>query len=61
MASQPQIILCTDDVVGSKARLRATGVPIPMSDPGTMPWDRDLLFQDSGGSSVSVIRPHASA
>ncbi|MGY2894300.1 VOC family protein [Deinococcus sp. UYEF24] len=61
MASQPQLILRTDDVFELQARLQAAGVPMPMGDPGDMPWGRDLLFQDPSGSSVYVIQPHPSA
>ena len=57
MASQPPLILRTDDILELQARLQAAGVPMPMGDPGNMLWGRDPPFQDPSGSSVYGIQP----
>ena len=56
---QPQIILSTDDLTNLHARLRAAGVPMPMGDPSTTPWGRDLLLEDPSGSKIYVLRAGA--
>lgn len=57
MATQPQIILSTDDIKGLQARLQATGVPMPYGSIRDLPLGHDPALRDPSGSGLYVVQP----
>jgi catechol 2,3-dioxygenase-like lactoylglutathione lyase family enzyme len=57
IGKQPALLLSTNDIEGIFGRLQQSGAKLNTPAIGTMPWGRDLSFEDPFGNAVYLVEP----